>query len=237
MKHTVIAITSWDDADKHTAKLFSLLERYKIQATFFVPIVAFRKRWINKEQLMSLSEVQEIGSHTITHVDLTQLDDSHLSREITHSKLVLEEIIGKRVTSFCYPCGRYDANVVKHVKHAGYSCARTRVKYSLENPRDLFKIKTTLQASKQYLLSKQTIRALRLLRLGSKLLLDDWVELAKHLFDRALARGGVYHLWGHAWEVEKKNEWKKLEELLTYIANRPNVKYVTLGQYASTLEA
>jgi len=233
MHRAAIVITSWDDADKHTFKLCLLLERYKIRGTFFIPLVALRKGWISKEQLRSLSEIQEIGSHTVTHVDLTQLNDTFLSEEIKHSKLILEEIIGKPVASFCYPGGHYNARVIQFVKRAGYRCARTRIKYSLENYQNPFRIKTTLQAGRQRLFSVQTMRALRLLKLGSRLLVGDWVKLGKYNFEVALARGGVYHLWGHAWEIEERNEWDKLEDLLAYIANRPSVVYMTLGQYVS----
>ena len=57
----------------------------------------------------------------------------------------------------------------------------------------------------------------------------DWEIRAKQLFDFALKKGGVYHLWGHAWEFEKKNEWDKLERVLKYLSNREEVKYVPNG--------
>ncbi len=34
-----------------------------------------------------------------------------------------------------------------------------------------------------------------------------WRELACALFDHSLAHGGVWHLWGHSWEVERYGAW------------------------------
>jgi len=50
---------------------------------------------------------------------------------------------------------------------------------------------------------------------------------AKSLFDLALEQGGIFHLWGHGTELEKKNEWDKLERVLHYISNKEGVQYRT----------
>ena len=41
-----------------------------------------------------------------------------------------------------------------------------------------------------------------------------------------LEQGGVYHLWGHSWEVDARGDWGRLERVLGYIAGRPQVAYV-----------
>jgi hypothetical protein len=65
--------------------------------------------------------------------------------------------------------------------------------------------------------------------LNSKLSLKslvDWRVNAKLLFDRVLERGGIWHLWGHSWELEKNNDWKKLEDVLAYVSNKKDVSYL-----------
>jgi len=47
--------------------------------------------------------------------------------------------------------------------------------------------------------------------------LGNWVELGKRLFDIVLKRGGVWHLFGHAWEIEKFGLWRELREILDYL--------------------
>jgi len=55
----------------------------------------------------------------------------------------------------------------------------------------------------------------------------DWENLAKAMFDDTYKKGGIFHLWGHSWVIEKQNEWKKLEQVLIYISNHKNVSYLT----------
>ncbi|QHA09650.1 polysaccharide deacetylase family protein [Streptomyces broussonetiae] len=65
----------------------------------------------------------EIGSHGLTHVDLTLADDSRLQAETAESRLLLEELTGCTVTGFCYPYGTVDRRAVDAVRAAGYGYA------------------------------------------------------------------------------------------------------------------
>ncbi|MFI0811126.1 polysaccharide deacetylase family protein [Streptomyces echinatus] len=65
----------------------------------------------------------EIGSHGLTHVDLTRADDALLRAETAESRAVLEELTGAPVTGFCYPYGTVDRRAVEAVRSAGYHYA------------------------------------------------------------------------------------------------------------------
>jgi peptidoglycan/xylan/chitin deacetylase (PgdA/CDA1 family) len=69
------------------------------------------------------SEGVEIGSHGLTHVDLTRADDVTLKAEVTDSRAVLSELIGAPVDGFCYPYGTVDERAVAAVREAGYAYA------------------------------------------------------------------------------------------------------------------
>ncbi|MFG2632977.1 polysaccharide deacetylase family protein [Streptomyces sp. NPDC048362] len=62
----------------------------------------------------------EIGSHGLTHVDLTRADDTALGAETAGSRALLEKVTGAPVTGFCYPYGRVDRRAVEAVRAAGY---------------------------------------------------------------------------------------------------------------------
>jgi peptidoglycan/xylan/chitin deacetylase (PgdA/CDA1 family) len=79
----------------------------------------------------------ELDAHTITHPDLTQVDDAQLWREVRGSRTALQREFHVRVDFFCYPSGRYDAHVVEAVRRAGYLGATT-TNYGLAKPRDLY---------------------------------------------------------------------------------------------------
>lgn len=65
----------------------------------------------------------EIGSHGLTHVDLTKAQDIPLHSEVADSRKLLEELTDSPVTGFCYPYGTLDQRVVDAVREAGYTYA------------------------------------------------------------------------------------------------------------------
>ena len=79
----------------------------------------------------------EIDAHTITHPDLTALDDTQLWREVEGSRVALRHMFHVPVDFFCYPRGRYDARVVDAVRRAGYLGATT-TNPGLARPGDLY---------------------------------------------------------------------------------------------------
>ncbi len=67
----------------------------------------------------------EIGSHTVSHPDLTKLSAAELQRQLDDSKVTLEAILGHPVLDFCYPSGAVNPTVVHAVQAAGYQSATT----------------------------------------------------------------------------------------------------------------
>lgn len=83
-------------------------------------------------RLMDWSEIRalaerghEIGSHSVTHELMPQLDDAALDHESVASKQRIETAIGAEVRSYCYPNGSYDARCEAAVARAGYQNAVT----------------------------------------------------------------------------------------------------------------
>lgn len=67
----------------------------------------------------------EIGSHTVSHVDLTAVTDETALRELVESRRALERALGHAVPWLAYPSGRYDARVEALARRAGYLLATT----------------------------------------------------------------------------------------------------------------
>jgi len=85
-------------------------------------------RSLTAPELCSLaaSELIEIGSHTITHPQLSSLPASAQQFEIEKSKAMLESSIGRPVHSFSYPFGGvndYNLDTIRMVRNAGFHCA------------------------------------------------------------------------------------------------------------------
>lgn len=78
------------------------------------------------EHLQALHrEGWDVGAHTLTHPRLTQLPEPEAFREIAQSREQLQQLIGDRVDSFCYPYGDYNPRVAQMVREAGYQVACT----------------------------------------------------------------------------------------------------------------
>jgi peptidoglycan/xylan/chitin deacetylase (PgdA/CDA1 family) len=67
----------------------------------------------------------EIGAHTRTHADLTEIDAETAHREIEGSRAELEQRLQTPVRHFCYPYGRFRPEHAQWTRDAGYESATT----------------------------------------------------------------------------------------------------------------
>lgn len=65
-------------------------------------------------------ELLLIGSHTITHRRLTELERAEAERELRESKVLLEGILGEPVTLFSFPHGAHNDAVISMARASGY---------------------------------------------------------------------------------------------------------------------
>lgn len=78
-----------------------------------------RMNWRMIEELSKAGVT--IGSHGLAHIDLTSVSDAELEREMTVSKSILEERLGRQVGLFAFPYGRFSRRVWEAALKAGYS--------------------------------------------------------------------------------------------------------------------
>jgi peptidoglycan/xylan/chitin deacetylase (PgdA/CDA1 family) len=79
------------------------------------------KYFVNVEQIREMASAGwEIGSHSMTHTDLTT-DYSIAHFEMRQSMLTLEDATGEPVSSFAYPYGKTDDFVSTKASEYGYS--------------------------------------------------------------------------------------------------------------------
>ncbi len=83
----------------------------------------------------------EIGSHTLTHRELTSLPDRELANELQQSRRIIEDAAGKACTSVCYPRGRFSPRVEMAVGMAGYTSACTTLRGNLHAQQEIYALK------------------------------------------------------------------------------------------------
>lgn len=239
--------TSWDDGDVLDERLAELLDKYHIKGTFYITR-HYRPERLSEGNIRTLAQRHEVGAHTLTHPNLTKISRAEKESEIQGGKQWLESVIGKEVPMFCYPAGHFDAEAKGVVQGAGFKGARTTRLGALSMGSDAFEMPTTLGVYPMpfrkvgphtYYWSKllqpliERMPALRKLHIPLAAF-RSWEALAKAAFDEALEKGGVFHLWGHSWEIEKYGMWNELERVLAYIGNHPACRYVTNGDLFSS---
>jgi peptidoglycan/xylan/chitin deacetylase (PgdA/CDA1 family) len=79
-------------------------------------------RIVTLEELVKMpSDLVVIGSHTVTHPDLTTLGQKQALDELVESRRSLENWLGREVRLLSFPYGAYNGNLVGLCREAGYS--------------------------------------------------------------------------------------------------------------------
>lgn len=82
-----------------------------------------------------------IGSHTVSHRWLPDLDDGRLRAELADSRKCLEDLSGAAVVDFAYPKGGCGRREVEAVRAAGYRTAVTTLRGNRHRPADLLRLR------------------------------------------------------------------------------------------------
>ena len=134
-KNHRIAVTFDDGYQSVLKNAIPVMRQWLIPATIFITTGCLGKKpnWVSpdhayvsevvlsEEQLMELSEdLVTIGSHSVTHPQLSEVDKGVVKRELNESKKVIERIIQKPVILFALPYGSYCKDVIQDCIDSGY---------------------------------------------------------------------------------------------------------------------
>lgn len=147
-------VLSFDDGSEEFYNLvFPILEEFGFPsivypvAGFLGKVATFGKRnnpdlkIISKGMLKELSQLGvEIGAHTMDHIKLTKVNRNEALYQITKSKEVIEQVIGKRVGSFSYPHGDYNPETIDLLKQSKFESALTCLPLSANKAINPFEI-------------------------------------------------------------------------------------------------
>jgi peptidoglycan/xylan/chitin deacetylase (PgdA/CDA1 family) len=119
-----IALTFDDGYRDAYEVVFPLLLDYGFTGTFFVlatPAHFESPHYLTWAQMKEMSDAgMEIQAHGRDHVDLRNRSYDYLVYQIHGIQEAIHYHTGRLPRFFCYPSGRYDANVIAVLKSAGY---------------------------------------------------------------------------------------------------------------------
>lgn len=68
--------------------------------------IHFEDIYLSEQEIIEISRMGfEIGSHGSTHTAFSRMTENEQYNELANSKIFLEDLLGKKITSFCYPYG------------------------------------------------------------------------------------------------------------------------------------
>jgi len=133
-----LAAITFDDGMRNNHEVaLPILRELEIPATVYVTIgfIDGASPWIgadgdgammSAEQLRELAQAGwELGAHTMTHPDMAALDYDACLKEISDSRVALEELTGTPVETFAYPFGSYGPAALAAARDSGMLAAVT----------------------------------------------------------------------------------------------------------------
>jgi peptidoglycan/xylan/chitin deacetylase (PgdA/CDA1 family) len=133
----LIALSFDDGMDDNHHVVLPILREHGIPATVFVTtgLIGEANPWMSPDsgaRMMTIEELRdlvssgfEIGSHTVTHPDLSELDYESCLTEMLGSSRTLERLLDSEVRTFAYPFCHFGPAAVAAAKEAGFVAAVT----------------------------------------------------------------------------------------------------------------
>lgn len=215
---------SYDDGVTQDIRLIEIFNKYNLKATFNLNSellgtenslvrngVNVLHNKVKPEDVRSIYDGHEVAVHTLTHPNLTQLEDEEIIREVECDRQNLSELVGYDVMGMAYPCGGINcndhvANIIRDNTPIKY--ARTvPVSYNFDVPMDLLQYKGTLYHHEDW---------------------DIMFDTARKFLNLKTDTPQIFYIWGHTYEFDIYPErWRLFESFCEEISNNPDVFYGT----------
>ncbi|WP_371371994.1 polysaccharide deacetylase family protein [Sporomusa aerivorans] len=157
-------IISFDDgyADNYLTAL-PIMKKYGLRGTVFVIAGQVgQSGYLTWEQIRAMQvSGTEIGSHTFSHVALSELAQPQMLDELMRSKQTLETNLGRPVEFLAYPFGQYNPDTITAAKQAGYRGACTGLPGLGTGSGDVYQLKRVNIPRPKYGLWEFRLRLLR----------------------------------------------------------------------------
>ena len=165
---------------------------------------------IHPQDVKYVYEGHEVAVHTLTHPNLTQLDEETIINQVEQDRLNLSELTEYEVIGMAYPCG----GVNNDERVAALIQKNTPIQYA-----------RTITSTLSFELQKGN-----LLRFNPTLhfLNEKTEETVENFLNLQADEPQLLYIWGHSYELDYSDErWERLEKLCQKLAGREDIFYGT----------
>lgn len=213
---------SFDDGVTQDARLIEILNRYGLKGTFNINSELLGKSGqiirngkevrydkISPCDLSCVYAGHEVAVHTLTHPNLTKLNEEEIVRQVEEDRKRLSLLCGYEVVGMAYPCGgvNNDERVAEIIqKNTGIKYARTITStYKFDEQEQLFRFNPTVYYIEE----------------NFETIIDSFLALESK-------EPQLLYIWGHSYEMDAEYiTWEKFESLCAKLGNRSEIFYGT----------
>jgi peptidoglycan/xylan/chitin deacetylase (PgdA/CDA1 family) len=116
-------VISFDDGHLNNyTNAFPIMKKYGFTGVLYI-IANYMgtDKYMNADQIKEMASAGwEVGSHSVSHMDLTSLEPYRQRLEVVESRTLLEKALGVPVLTIAYPFGISDSGVIDYAQFAGY---------------------------------------------------------------------------------------------------------------------
>ncbi len=140
----IVSVTLDDGWASQYQNALPVLQKYGLPGTFYIISgeLTDQPDYMTGTQVKNLQTAgNEIGSHSVTHPDLTTVSQTQLVSEMASSQSALQNLLGVPVTDFAYPYGAYNSNTISVGKQYYQSQRTVNAGYNSKDSFDLAQLK------------------------------------------------------------------------------------------------
>ncbi|HHO76845.1 MAG TPA: polysaccharide deacetylase [Deltaproteobacteria bacterium] len=198
---------SYDDGTIHDRRLVSILNRFRVRATFHLNSGKLgNPGYIAPDEVGSLYIGHEIASHTANHPNLCEFDETMIASEMRQDIHSLTELAGYRVRGFSYPYGAYNDYVATILRSTGIAYARTVQSTSAFTlPEDFMMWHPTCHHE------------------------ESLMDKAKAFMNMDVQPEtcAVFSIWGHSYEFNDRGNWDIIRDFCSEITQDSSIWFAT----------
>lgn len=209
-----IVCLSFDDGTIYDERFIALLNKYQLKATLNLNsglkdfVWYFGDRPVVRLDLSKNKDLykgHEVASHSLTHPYFSSLSHEQIIKEVGEDISNLNSIFDEKIVGFAFPFHDQTEDNIETVKN-NFDLEYIRYSYLTNDylPKDRYHI---------------PINALY----NDDDIYDRLEEFRKNKLEKSL-----FLIAGHSYEFEMRNEWERIETLLSYLKNNKDIAVMTV---------